>query len=304
MSDQFLKAGAAGCCCVLLIVSISLLLASFSSLEPTEIGLDYNGNTKMIDETKAYTEGRVLLGLGHSFIIFPRVIQTLTLSRLPSRTKDGLSVILDGEVQWKMEQSPASLHRTYRLFELDYAAVYEKVAKDKVRNVIARFSAFQLYFNRSAVGSSMGTEMETALRPLGAIVESFQLLNFELPHAFEEAIATTEATKQLIEQAETEQQTARKRVNSRKQVAIQDAESIRVTAQAEADVFVLNRRAESGALAATYEAERDAYGDLAARLDFTPSLLLSYIWLQSVAESGARQVVGLDVPPEFQVGMQ
>ena len=50
---------------------------SFDVVEPIEWGLAYDNNIKKIDTDKVYNEGRYLIGLGRSFIIFPRTYQTI-----------------------------------------------------------------------------------------------------------------------------------------------------------------------------------------------------------------------------------
>ncbi len=54
----------------LLLLAI-LLPLSFQSLEPNEVGLDYDKVNHNIDTSKLYEEGRHYLGVGHEFKIFP-----------------------------------------------------------------------------------------------------------------------------------------------------------------------------------------------------------------------------------------
>ena len=81
-------------CCVLLITSIILLVCSFSTLEPNEVGIEYNANTLSINTDELYESGRHFLGLGHSFLIYPKTLQqvrfaeteptgTINVRRLP-----------------------------------------------------------------------------------------------------------------------------------------------------------------------------------------------------------------------------
>jgi len=61
-----------------------------------------------------YTAGIFFLGIGHSFIKFPKTVQTLEFSKektansapLQSRTSDGLEVILEISFQYKSDSSP------------------------------------------------------------------------------------------------------------------------------------------------------------------------------------------------------
>ena len=71
-----------GCvCCVLLITSAILFGVSWSSLEPNEVGIEYNGNTLSINTDELFTSGRHFLGLGHSFIVYPKTLQTVKFAQ-------------------------------------------------------------------------------------------------------------------------------------------------------------------------------------------------------------------------------
>jgi hypothetical protein len=50
---------------------VILLPLSYKSLEPNEVGLDYDTVNYRIDDTKLYEEGRHYVGVGHDFKIFP-----------------------------------------------------------------------------------------------------------------------------------------------------------------------------------------------------------------------------------------
>ena len=81
----------------IVLVIVVLLALSFASLEYTEYGLDYSSISKSVEKAP-YTGGIYLLGLGHSFIKFPKTIQTIEFSEqkgsnkglIQSRTSDGL----------------------------------------------------------------------------------------------------------------------------------------------------------------------------------------------------------------------
>lgn len=77
--DKKLIAG--GCvCCVLLITSITLIAVSFSSLDPVEMGLEYNANTLTLNEDELFDNGLYFLGVGHSFFKFPKSLQAVKFS--------------------------------------------------------------------------------------------------------------------------------------------------------------------------------------------------------------------------------
>ena len=55
-------------CCIGVILAIALPIASLESLEPTEVGIDYDSTTVGIDEKKLFTGGRHFIGVSHDFI--------------------------------------------------------------------------------------------------------------------------------------------------------------------------------------------------------------------------------------------
>lgn len=103
-SDKVLRAGCFCCCCSGFITAIILFAVSFSVLEATEMGLDYSSVSKSIQDDKLYESGRHMLGVGHSFKVFPKDQQSTKFpsteyGTLEARTFDGLKVKLDLQYQ-------------------------------------------------------------------------------------------------------------------------------------------------------------------------------------------------------------
>lgn len=74
-------------------------MSSFSSLAINELGLNYSGITVHV-ENRTYESGFYFLGVSHSFLVFPKIVQQIEFSYdegsiLKSRTKDGLEVDLE-----------------------------------------------------------------------------------------------------------------------------------------------------------------------------------------------------------------
>jgi len=58
------------CCCTAIVVSAVLLFFSFGSLNAYEYGLDYSRITKYLGK-QPYSSGYHMLGIGHTFIVYP-----------------------------------------------------------------------------------------------------------------------------------------------------------------------------------------------------------------------------------------
>lgn len=61
------------CCCISSVILFIMILMSFSSLDYNEVGLDYSSISKTISP-KIYSAGIHFLGIGHSFITFPKTV--------------------------------------------------------------------------------------------------------------------------------------------------------------------------------------------------------------------------------------
>jgi hypothetical protein len=94
-------------CSLFIIVGGILLILGFSVIEATQYGLDYSWVSKNVDK-KVYENGLHFLGIGHSFIRYPKMIQTIEFSKeksenegpVLSRTADGLEVVIEISFQY------------------------------------------------------------------------------------------------------------------------------------------------------------------------------------------------------------
>ena len=92
---------------IFIVTGTVLIILGFSSLQATEIGLDYSWISQTVDK-KTYENGLHYLGIGHSFIKFPKQVQLIEFSKnrgangkpLQSRTKDGLEVNIEISFQF------------------------------------------------------------------------------------------------------------------------------------------------------------------------------------------------------------
>jgi hypothetical protein len=81
---------------------IILVLASITSIEPTQWAVYYNGVSKTIDTSIVYGSGLHFLLIWNSFIKFPSTYNTIQFSKysgsnapaLSTRTKEGLAIQL------------------------------------------------------------------------------------------------------------------------------------------------------------------------------------------------------------------
>lgn len=275
-----------------------------------------------INENKLYTGGRHFIGLGHSFIVFPKTLQTVrmgtfgsgeevdsetvTTSSLLARTEDGLQVTLDLSFQYRLEESINKIIDLYRDFQDNYQPAYVRIARNVLRDVASEFQAFQYFYNRSIVGTRMGEVLNEALANHSASVQSFQLLNVELPTRFSSAIEETEVARQAIENARYQQDVARTEANTRVEEARRGAEIILLQANATARSTTLQAEADATNTLRQMLAETDAYRTIQSELSLDEDQLLSYVWLKAIQERrpSTENVISVAKPAVLEVGYQ
>jgi regulator of protease activity HflC (stomatin/prohibitin superfamily) len=316
-----LKVGG-GCCCAVLIASAIMLGCSFGVLDPTQFALDYDTVNFQINENALYTGGRHFIGLGHTFIIFPKTLQTcrmgtfeggeevdgetFTTSSLQARTEDGLQVTLDISFQYRLTETIDAIIKLYSDFQDNYRPAYVRIARNVLRDVASEFQAFQYFYNRSIVGAKMREVLNSALANHSATVQAFQLLNVELPERFSSAIEGTEVARQAIENAKYQQDVARTEANTRVEEAKRQAEIILLQASATAKSTRLQAAADANITLRQMEAETAAYKTIQTELDLTEDQLLSYVWLKAIQtrRPSTENVIGVAKPAVLEVGYQ
>ena len=147
------------CTCFIVIPSFIMIMMSFSSLPTVEYGLDYNAITLTVDNRTYDSAGLYFLGLGHSFIKFPRTIQTIEFNAahddlLHTRTLDGLPLTLGVSFQYRYIQQ--HLYELYRAYKLKHVHVYENTATAVIANVACNYSAYTFFNDKQGIATVMG----------------------------------------------------------------------------------------------------------------------------------------------------
>jgi len=290
------------CFCIVLITSIILIAVSFQTVDLNTVALNINHNTVTVDtQGEIYKPGRYFVGLGHGFLSFPTSVQE-SQQAMTCRSLDGMTITLTFSYQWQLNQdldSVASLWSKFSDDQTQYQTAFDKVSSETVRNVAADYSSIQFFFNRSEITSAMQFAMGSALDTLGATVPSFQLLNFDLPQAFSDALTATQNARSTITRVLTQQQQTVIQASQMVATAQQDASILVVNAQAQAQAYLLQKQAERNATLITFSAARDSYFNLKTGLNLTSAELLSIIWLDALEAGGSSQVIAVPAPDQL-----
>ena len=109
-------------------------------------------------------------------------------SSLSCRTKDALSVEVDCSFQFNIRPNLDDVVELYKNFGEDYHVPIIKMARNTLRDTMAKFEAIEVFFDRSSVVSQMQIDLTEALETYSFLVDNFQLLDINLPSAFSSSL--------------------------------------------------------------------------------------------------------------------
>jgi len=171
-------------CCLILIVLItssSLLGVSFDTVSPTEWGIIYDNNILHIEAGTTYVEGRYLVGLGRSFLVFPRTRVTVQFGdnldnaaggNIVCRTQDGMVIDLEVSFQYELMGEPENLVRLYQDFGGNHEYVYGIMLLQVAQDVSSQYRANEYFTQRETIQSQLQVALNTALNRVCASAES------------------------------------------------------------------------------------------------------------------------------------
>jgi len=288
---------------IVLIVSCTLFGVSFSVCDTLEMCLDTNTFTKSVDTNRTYFSGRYFLGLGHSFLVYPRNLSIIDFSNDPefgadplnAGTSDGQTMTVEVTVYYRLNSTELPL--LYQKYGQNYDTKFVNVAQSTLKNSCVKFAALQYFNARQVIAETMINDLRAAFVDLYASVELLQLRGIALSAAFEDQL-----TQNVI--AVQNQQTA----ELMKQVAVTQSFTQVILAQAQANITELIATANAASTLIQQQANADgtklivnvqaeAYAQLKQDLNFTNAQLFQYLWASTKLRNADRNdtlLVGLD----------
>lgn len=293
------------CCCFILIPSVILIVMSFAGLQPVEYGLNFNAITMAVENKTYSLAGLYFLGFAHSFIKYPRVIQTIEFianhgDLLHTRTADGLPLTLGLSFQYRYD--PANLYNLYLKYKNEHHAVYINTATAVIANVACNYSAYTFFNDKQGIAADMQAALATKFSTeLYATIEALQITQVELPTSFQDAILESISTKQNITRSERFLNNMEVTFTTQRMVATQVKNQTVITAMGKARQRREQAIANARVTEQTVAAEMLAYGNITKLLKLDMQDGLNYLWwdtIQSQAQTGNAQgkefLVGLD----------
>lgn len=295
-----------GCatCVICTVVAIILIILGFSKLQVNEVGIDYSSNSLTLNTKTLHTNGLVWLGIGHSFIKYPRNQLELNMeggNSIIARTNDGLVVTLQTKILYRLEPDIDSLASLYLMFKEDYEVPIENICRSVIRDVASLFTAFQFWSERENITIAMEETLSVRLDDIFVRVETFLLSAFILPKTFQDVIDKTEVQKQEMNKVVYELE----RVNQETQATIlqADEEVLQIETLATAAVRKIQLEAQSQIfkLNVSIAQEIRGYKSIKEALDLTTEELTTMIWLEKMSASQVPKTIMVKTPEAMRI---
>jgi len=296
-----------GCCglCVVLV-----LVCSFGSLGPTELGLRYNFVMQTVSPEVEVQAGVKFLGPTTRLLIYPKTIQTITYDRdsnnlLAGRTKDGLPLTLGITFQYRlMPDGVYSLYHTFEQEAGDYETVYKLMATHLITEMATNFTAYQFFNEKQRIAEVMRKEVDAYFQAnFWSTVESLQINEDDLPDDFTQMILTAATNKQKIAKMEKTRDAQRVKFQTAIIVAEAQANMTLQRANGTRSQILNNANADAAIIDSYVEAELQAYTKVKDQLDLKSAALVDYIWYDTLSGGGVSANTSASTEVQMLVGV-
>ena len=281
------------------ILMIVLLSISWRVIEENEMGLLFNVASRHFDREQIYEAGRHYVNVGNYFVKFPKTSQILEVDGMEARTSDGLALVVDISFNYRIVQDVETLLRIYERYGADqeeYSKILRKMASNIVRDACSMFESYAFFQNRDGIVQSINAVFKTDLEPMGFIIDSFQLLDFNFPPEFTASIEETQVAYQEITKVLYEGQAATVEAETLMAVAEKECEGILLNAKGTANATLSEKKQAADALKESLATEADAYLQLMQKLGIDAEQLVSWLWTNAMSQTNAQKVTVVPQP--------
>lgn len=273
-----------GCiCCTTCCVGFLLIFFGFSSLEATELGLNYSWISKTISP-RIHENGLYFIGIGHSFIKFPKTVQTIEFSLekhsnrgpIESRTSDGLEVSIEISFQYTLQ--PDKLYSLYNTYGSKYSLVFQNIAINLLTEEATKYTAYNFFMDRGKIKDDFQFALDKAFNQFCfADIQFLQLRSVDLPNLFEQSIQESEVKKQDIQKAQAEQNKVKIEVDTKIKSAEYQKDVTVNMAQGEAEAILKQNSANVDAFTKMTNTQTLAYAKMKSELGLNNENLLNLL---------------------------
>jgi regulator of protease activity HflC (stomatin/prohibitin superfamily) len=269
------------CCCCSCFISFLLIIFGFASLEATEFGLNYSWISKNISPN-IKENGLYFIGIGHSFIKFPKTVQTIEFSKqktankgpIQSRTSDGLEVTLEISFQYVLTKD--KIYELYNKYGSNYNYIFQNIAVHTLTEEATKYTAYNFFMDRGKIKDDFQNELNEIFQQLCySTIVFLQLRSVDLPSLFEESIQESEVKKQDILRAKAEQNKIMIEVDTKIKAAEYQKDVVINMAEGEAEAIYKQNKADVESLMKMQETQVNVYKNLKNTLGLDNSKLLN-----------------------------
>jgi len=265
----------------------------------------YDANILHIEFGTLYTSGRYFTGLGKSFIAWSTTYQVTRFGdsfqddelknggTITARSYDGLRVLLDISVQWKLSTNPDDLVRLYMDYSGDHVTQFGRILQQVAADVSSDYYAIEFFTEREAIQEDMRAAMNATLYPLYVRVQDLEVTNIDF---YDSDYVTSVHQKQIatqdVLQAYAEQAVAQVQADTAVEVAQQTAITLLQTANQTALSYLASVAATADVLLYRIDRQAAALLQLKEYLGFNSTEdLLSYNYLTALLENTVGDVL-------------
>lgn len=271
-----------GCfCCCSCFCSFLLIIFGFAALEATEFGLNYSWISKSISPN-IKENGLYFIGIGHSFIKFPKTVQTIEFSNsktanqgpIQSRTSDGLEVTLEISFQYILQKD--QIYTLYTKYGKNYDYIFQNIAIHTLTEEATKYTAYNFFMDRGTIKDDFQFELNSIFEKLCySNIQFLQLRSVDLPSLFEDSIQESEVKKQDIQKAKAEQNKILIEVDTQIKSAEYQKNVIINQAEGEAEAIYKQNEADVESLIKMQETQVGVYKALKKTLNLSSEKLLN-----------------------------
>ena len=278
-----------------LIVSISLIIASLKKVPSTEMGVQYDVHKKQLED--ASKSGGLFAGPpGFKFIKFPSTFITVDLLDRTCVSNDGLLVTFSVTFQYQM--TPANVYPAiikYRDYH-KWASTVEQAGLSAIHHSCSEFAVTDFQNKRGTIQSTMENNLKLKLEGdeneegVNAVAVSLQLTYVHLPQQYNEPVAEKQAAEEDIALATAQRKQETTKANTKLLKAKEQARKIKDTAQNEAEVLLTEARLKAEETLYSFQKEAEALVEVKERLNLTTEGVLAYLQNKMMAEANNLKV--------------
>lgn len=288
-------------CVVILVTSICVLVASFSKLESTEYGVQYNTHKKTLADA-AKTGGLHIGPPGYEFIKFPSTFITEDLPDSICVSKDGLRVNFSVSYQYSIPREwlvPVVL--IFRNFE-KWADVVAAAGNSAVQHTCSEFTITNFQNQRGIIQTRMEANLRlklegesgTGVDGVYARAISLQLRNVELPEEYQQAVSEKQSANEDIALAQNQRTQETTKAQTQLLSSTEEARKILDTAISDAELLLTEARLKAQETLFAFETQAKTIVNVKESLNLTSAGVLAYLQNELIARAEKLKVSGAE----------